>query len=170
MFRINHKLLSAQAVRFAIFGCVLTIALTAPALTQAQRSKGATTPTNPDDNQPAFHELRGLHIGMLADEARKKLGTPKEKSAEQDFYQFDDSEYVQVNYDKTGAVVTIAVDYMAGAKSVPTPKEVFGSESEAKADGSFFKRVDYTKAGYWISYARTAGSDSTTTITIQKLH
>lgn len=169
MFRINLKLFSDHAARLALFGCALAFALMTPAPCQAQRSKGAVS-TNPDDGQPAFHEFRGVHIGMLADDARKKLGTPRDKSPEQDFYLFNDTEAVQLNYDKTGAVSAISVDFMSGANGVPTSKDVFGADAEAKTDGSVFKRVDYPKAGYWISYSRTAGNDPTITITIQKLH
>jgi hypothetical protein len=106
---------------------------------------------------------------MAADEARKKLGNPRDKSAEQDFYVFNDNEAVQLYYDKTGAVSAISVDFMSGASGIPSSKEVLGTEAEAKADVSIFKRVDYPKAGYWISYSRTAGSDPTVTITIQKI-
>src|SRR5262249_19969693 len=167
MFHVNLKLFFDHAARLAVFGCALFFALMAPVTSQAQRSKGAPS-NNPEDGQPAFHELRGVHIGMLADDCRKKLGTPRDKSPEQDFYLFNDNEAVQINYDKTGVVSAISVDFMSGAKPVPTSKDVFGSESEAKADGSIFKRVDYPKAGYWISYSRTAGSDPTITITIQR--
>lgn len=167
MFRINLKLFSKYRAGLALFGCVAGFTLLTAAAAQAQRSKGSLTNNTPD--QPAFHELRGVHIGMLADEARKKLGTPRDKSAEQDFYVFNDNEALQVYYDKSGAVITLSVDFMTGANGVPTSKDVFGSESEAKADGSIFKRVDYPKAGYWISYSRTAGNDATTTITIQKI-
>jgi hypothetical protein len=170
MFRVNLKLFSNYRARLIFFGCVAAFALITATSAQAQRSKGSLTATNGEEGQPTFHEFRGVHIGMAADEARKKLGTPRDKSAEQDFYVFNDNEAVQINYDKTGAVILISVDFMSGANGVPTSKDVFGSESEAKADGSIFKRVDYPKAGYWISYSRTAGTDPTITITIQKLH
>ena len=169
MFRINLKLFGDNRARLLLFGCVAPLAVIAATSAQAQRSKGSLTTTTPDDGQPAFHEFRGVRIGMAADEARKKLGTPRDKSAEQDFYVFNDNEAVQVYYDKTGAVTAISVDFMSGANGVPTPKEILGSDAEAKADGSIFKRVDYPKAGYWISYSRTAGSDPTITITIQKI-
>lgn len=169
MFRINLKLFSKYRAGLALFGCIAGFSLLTATGAQAQRSKASLTNNTPEDNQPAFHELRGVHIGMLADEARKKLGTPRDKSAEQDFYVFNDNEALQVYYDKSGAVITLSVDFMSGANGVPTSKDVFGSESEAKADGSIFKRVDYPKAGYWISYSRTSGNDSTTTITIQKI-
>ena len=169
MFRTNLKLFYDHAGRLAVLGCAITFALMATAPCHAQRSRGASSAA-PDDGQPAFHELHGVHIGMLADEARKKLGAPRDKSPEQDFYVFNDNEALQINYDKAGAVTAISVDFMSGANGVPTSKEVFGSDLEAKADGSIFKKVDYPKAGYWISYSRTAGGDPTTTITIQKLH
>ena len=169
MFRVNLKLFSKYRAGLALFGSVAVFSLLTATTAQAQRSKGSSLTNTADDGQPAFHELRGVHIGMMADEARKKLGTPRDKSAEQDFYVFNDNEAVQVYYDKSGAVVTISVDFMSGANGVPTSKDVFGSETETKADGSTFKRVDYPKAGYWISYSRTAGSDATTTIIIQKI-
>lgn len=166
MFRIYLKLLSAQLF---VLGCAVAFALAAPGSAHAQRSRGAITSNAPVEGQPAFHEFRGVSIGMAADEARKKLGTPKDKSAEQDFYVFNDSEYVNVYYDKAGAVTVISVDFMSGASSVPTSKDIFGADVEAKADGSVFRRVDYPKAGYWVSYNRTAGNEPTTTITIQKI-
>jgi hypothetical protein len=168
MYRFNLKLFSNCRALVVFFGCVAAFALVAATSAQAQRSKGSLTNKSPEDGEPTFHEFRGVRIGMAADEARKKLGTPRDKSAEQDFYVFNDTEAVQVYYDKTGAVTAISVDFMSGANGVPTAKEILGSDAEAKADGSIFKRVDYPKAGYWVSYSRTAGSDPTTTITIQK--
>jgi outer membrane protein assembly factor BamE (lipoprotein component of BamABCDE complex) len=169
MFRVNLKLFSNYRARLVVFGGLAAFALLAATSAQAQRSKGSLTNNTPEEGQPTFHEVRGVHIGMAADEARKKLGTPRDKSAEQDLYVFNDNEALQVYYDKSGAVTAISVDFMSGASGVPTSKDVFGSESEAKSDGSIFKRVDYPKAGYWISYSRTAGSDPTITITIQKI-
>ena len=168
MFRVHLKLFSNCRVLLVFFGCLAAFALMAATSVQAQRSKGSLTNT-PEDGQPTFHEFRGVHIGMAAEEARKKLGTPRDKSAEQDFYVFNDNEAVEVYYDKTGAVTAISVDFMSGASGVPSSKDVFGAEAEAKADGSIFKRVDYPKAGYWVSYSRTAGNDPTITITIQKM-
>ena len=167
MFRIYLKLLSEHAARLIVFGCVVAFALTVPTLSQAQRSKGSLDKA--DDNQPAYNEFRGVRIGMAADEARKKLGTPKDKSAEEDFYVFNDNENAQVLYDKTGTVSTISVNFMSAASSIPTAKDVLGSEAEAKADGAVYKMVRYPKAGYWVAYSRTAGSDAMVTITIQKI-
>ena len=167
MFRVCLKLFSTEFKHVVLFVCAVTFALIAPGLSQAQRSRGSSNPG--DDNQPAFHEFRGVSIGMAAEDARKKLGTPKEKSPEQDFYLYNDTEALQIYYDKTGAVSAISVDFMSGSSGVPTSKDVLGAEAEAKADGSIYKLVRYPKAGYWVSYSRTAGTDPTITITMQKI-
>jgi hypothetical protein len=121
----------------------------------------------PDDD-PVFHEYRGVKIGWLADEVRKKLGSPANKGDEQDFYMFGEKETAQVLYDK-GQVTAISVDFMNGAKEVITPQQVFGADIDAKPDGSKYKLVRYPKAGYWVSYSRTAGETPIITVTIQRL-
>lgn len=167
MFRVYFKLFSSHSKVILLFSCTVAVALLAPATSEAQRSKGSLG--GGEDNQPTFQEFRGVRIGMAAEEARKKLGTPKDKSPEQDFYVFNDTEAIVVYYDKNGAVNAISVDFMSGANSVPTSKDVLGTEAEAKSDGSIYKMVRYPKAGYWVSYSRTAGNDPTVTITMQKI-
>jgi hypothetical protein len=66
-------------------------------------------------------------------------------------------------------VSAISIDFMSGSNGIPTAKEVLGTDADAKADGSIYKLLRYTKAGYWVSYSRTAGSSPTTTITMQKI-
>ena len=122
----------------------------------------------PPDEDPVFHEYRGVKIGWVADEVRKKLGNPANKGDEQDFYMFGEKETCQVLYDK-GQVTAISVDFMNGAKEVITPQQVFGADVEAKPDGSKYKLVRYPKAGYWVSYSRTAGDTPIITVTIQRL-
>jgi len=122
------------------------------------------------DDDPVFLDYRGIQIGWLADEVRKKLGTPVDKGEEQDLYVFNEKELCSVIYDKTTRKVTaISVDFMNGANSPITPQQVFGSDVETKSDGSKYKLVRYPKAGYWVSYSRTAGDSPLITITIQKL-
>ncbi len=121
-------------------------------------------------DDPLFANFKGVTIGMGTEDARKKLGSPKDKSDEQDFYLFNDNQAVQVYYDKASKKVTaISIDFMTGANEIPTAKQVIGSELEAKADGSGYKMVRYPKAGYWVSYSRTAGKEPTITITMQKI-
>ena len=123
----------------------------------------------PEDN-PVFQEYRGVKLGWVADDVRKKLGNPANKGDEQDFYVFNEKEMAQVLYDKaTKEVTAISVDFMNGARDILTPQQVFGSDFEAKADGSKYKLVRYPKAGYWVSYNRTAGDSPVITVTITKL-
>ena len=134
----------------------------------AQTTRKAPSPAA--DDEPVFNEYRGVQIGWLADEVRKKLGAPIDKGDEQDLFVFDGKEYCQVLYDKaTKKVTAISVDFQNGASGVITPQQVFGSDIEAKADGSKYRLVRYPKAGYWVSYNRTAGETPMITVTIQKL-
>jgi len=130
--------------------------------------KGGAKPAG-DEESALFHDYRGVQLGMTADEARKKLGDPKDKGDEQDFYVFYESETAQIVYDKEHKVVTISADFLTAGASVPTAKQVFGSDIEAKADGSVYKMVRFTKAGYWLSYNRTSGAPPLTTVTLQKI-
>lgn len=131
-----------------------------------------TAPTAGKDDGPVFHEYRGIQIGWLADDVRKKLGNPANKGEVEDFYVFGngDNERAQIIYDKTTRkVTTISVDFMNGATDVITPQQVFGADVETKADGSKHKLVRYPKAGFWVSYSRTAGDTPIISITMQKM-
>lgn len=167
MFRVCLKLFLSQIQGLIILSCAMMLTLLVPTTTKAQRTRG--TLDGAEENQPAVSQFKGVRIGMAADDARKKLGNPRDKSAEQDFYMVNDNEAVQVFYDKSGAVSAISIDFMNGANSVPTSKDVLGTDAEPKADGSVYKLVRYPKAGYWVSYSRTAGNEPTVTITMQKI-
>jgi hypothetical protein len=159
MFRVSLRLLPGRTI-VSLCGLLCLIAMPAPASTSyAQRG---------DD--PLFSDFKGVRIGMPTDEARKKLGSPKDKSDEQDFFLFNDNHTVMVYYDKaTKTVTAISIDFMNGANAIPAAKEVIGSDLDTKADGSGYKMVRYPKAGYWVAYSRTAGKEPTITITMQKL-
>jgi hypothetical protein len=107
---------------------------------------------------------------MAADEVRQKLGEPKDKGTEQDFYVFNESETAQIVYDKSQKVVTISADFLTQGPDVLTAKQVFGADIEAKPDGSVYKLVRFPKAGYWLSYNRTSGTPPMTTVTLQKIN
>jgi len=142
---------------------VLTLCLPAIARAQANKRLGGA-------EEPIFMEYRGVQIGWLADDVRKKLGDPANKGDEQDYYMFGEKEMAQFQYDKaTKKVIAISVDFINGANAVLTPQQVFGSDIEAKPDGSKYKLIRYPKAGYWLSYNRTAGDAPIITVTIQKL-
>ena len=159
MFCVSLRLWPRRIIAPSCLALFL-VAMTAPAFV-SHAQKG-------DD--PLFSEFKGVRIGTPTDEARKKLGNPKEKGDEQDFYLFNDNQVVQVYYDKgTKKVTAISIDFMNGANQIPAPKDVIGSEIDSKPDGSGYKSVRYPKAGYWVSYSRTAGKEPTITITMQKI-
>lgn len=167
MFCVSPRLFQGRISGFALLVAgTLTFVMLAPATVRAQRNKA---PVDEPENRPTFSEFKGVRIGMLAEESRKKLGNPRDKSAEQDFYIFNDNQAVSVFYDKAGAVSAISIDFMNGARPIPSPKEVLGTEADTKADGSVYKLLRYPKAGYWVSYSRTAGAEPTITITMQKI-
>jgi hypothetical protein len=144
---------------------VITLTIAGASLAQTTRK-----PTGTHEEEPVFLDYRGVKIGWVADEVRKKLGNPANKGDEQDYYRFGDNEACQILYDKaTSKVTAISVDFMNGAREVLTPQQVFGSDFEAKPDGSKYKLVRYPKAGYWVSYSKTAGDTPIITVTIQKL-
>ncbi|MDQ1728030.1 MAG: hypothetical protein QOD33_155 [Pyrinomonadaceae bacterium] len=122
-----------------------------------------------EEEAALFRDYRGVQLGMTADDVRKKLGAPKDKSDDQDFYIFNETETAQVVYDKEHKVITISADFLQAGTTVPTPKQVFGSEVEAKADGSVYKMMRFPKSGYWLSFSRTGGAAPLTTVTLQKI-
>ena len=152
--------------RFVTFLVVIAGALLALNTANAQRKGTGQTAS---DESPLFQAYRGIQLGMEADEVRKKLGDPKDKGDEQDFFVFNDTETAQIVYDKMHKVITISADFLVSGADVPTAKQVFGTEVEAKADGSIYKMVRFTKAGYWLSYNRTSGASPLTTVTLQKI-
>lgn len=167
MFFVSPRLLQNRLSKLSILpvGALVLIALAADT-SRAQRTKAAL---DEPEGRPAFSDFRGVRIGTTADEARKKLGNPRDKSAEQDLYIYNETQVVQVFYDKASAVSAISIDYMTGSTGVPSSKDVLGTDTEAKPDGSMYKMIRYPKAGYWVSYSRTAGNEPTITVTIQKI-
>lgn len=127
----------------------------------------SVTPS-PSDKK-TFSEYKGVAIGNTADMVRLKLGVPKDKSDEQDFYIFSDNESAQFYYDASHLVTAIMITYSGNLKNAPTPLAVFGEDAPPKPDGSIFKMVRYPKAGYWVSYNRSGGDDAVISVAIQKI-
>ena len=144
---------------------VISFTLAGVALAQTAQKR----PSAGAEEEPVFNEYRGVKIGWLADEVRKKLGNPANKADDQDYYEFGEKERAQVYYDKdTKQVLAISVDFIGAGTGVLTPQQVFGSDFEGKSDGSKSKLVRYPKAGYWVSYSRTAGDNPIISVTMQK--
>ncbi|HLL71427.1 MAG TPA: hypothetical protein VK363_08340 [Pyrinomonadaceae bacterium] len=159
-----------------VAACLLCLAAVAAQAQQTRASHAApradansNASANADADMPAFQEYKGVRIGMSADEARKKLGSPTDKGDTQDFYLVSEKESVQVMYDAERKVSALALIYMNAGANVPTAKAVMGTDIEAKPDGSLYKMVRYPKAGYWVSYSRTAGDAPIVSVTMQKI-
>ena len=145
---------------------VISLSFAGAALAQTAQRRSAAG----GEEDPVFHDYRGVKLGWLADDVRKKLGDPANKADDQDYYIFNENERAQVYYDKaTRQVTAISVDFMNGATGIITPQQVFGADFETKADGSKSKLVRYPKAGYWVSYSRTAGDSPIISVTMQKM-
>ena len=149
--------------------CLVAIVLLALTSANGQGPRKGAAHASGEEDSPLFHEYRGVQLGMTADDVRKKLGAPKEKGDEQDFFVFNEIETAQIVYDKTKKVITISADFMNPNTAVITAKEVFGAEIAPKPDGSVYKMVRYPKAGYWLSYNRTGGTSPLITVTLQKI-
>lgn len=162
MFCVSLRLISSRVIRpsFAVLAAFILIALSVSS--QAQRPRNGV-------DEPLWSDFKGVRIGMLMDDARKKLGSPRDKGDEQDFYVFNDNQAVQVYYDKAKTVSAISIDFMSGASDIPVSRDVVGAEADTRPDGSAYKMVRYPKAGYWVSYSKTAGNSPTITITMQKI-
>jgi hypothetical protein len=152
----------------SILLCLIAI-LVQSSISSSQPQTRKTKASGDDDETPLFQEYRSVRIGMLADEVRKKLTNPNDKSDEQDFFVFSETENAQVFYDKTHKVYAISANYLVGASDIPTPKAVFGSDIPPKPDGSMYRMVRYPKAGYWVSFSRTAGDSPLVIVTLQKI-
>ncbi|HEV7799299.1 MAG TPA: hypothetical protein VGO73_14160 [Pyrinomonadaceae bacterium] len=154
---------------FVFLVAAASLLLAVSSLNAQTTRKVAVAAAAAEDDSAVFKGYRGVQLGMTTDEVRKKLGTPKDKGDEQDFFIFNETETAQIVYDSTHKVVTISADFLNPGNSVPTAKEVFGSEVEVKADGSVYRMVRFPKAGYWLSYNRTGGNSPLTTVTLQKI-
>lgn len=128
----------------------------------------ATARAQDEPKEPPFRDFKGVCIGMSAQDARQKLGTPTEKSDAFDYYTLSEKQTVQVYYD-AGKVSAIAVMFTNPGADAISPKSIFGVEIDVKPDGSMYKMVRYQKAGYFVAYSRTAGDSPLVSVTIQKI-
>ena len=152
----------------AKFALLLLAALALLPTALAQKPAPAPAPADKAQEEPPFHDYKGVRIGMAADEARKLLGSPTDKDDKQEVFAISDDESCQVYYDAAKKVSAVSITYFS-TKAVPAPKSVLGEEPEAKQDGSVHKLIRFPKAGYWVSYTRTAGDSPMIIIAMQKI-
>lgn len=133
-------------------------------------SAARVTPrTLPTPERTLFTEYRGVKIGMPAADVRTKLGKAKDETDTQDQYIFSESESAQFYYDATKNVNAIMITFTGDVTKAPTAKDVFGQDLTPNDQGMIFKMEKYPKAGFWISYTRTSGSDQMVNIALQKM-
>lgn len=163
---IRIVFLAVLLVAFAVVGSFASFETSA-----ATASYAFALPTPAvDASKSTFAEYRGITVGTPRADTRGKLGEPKEKSDQQDYYVISDGESTQVVYDNDGKVRTISTSYFGDKVKPPTAKDVLGTDVEAGSDGAINKLVKFPKAGVWISYVRTGGSDPMVMITIQRMY
>jgi hypothetical protein len=77
---------------------------------------------------------------------------------------------MQVMYDGAKKVSAIALNFIGAGDKALMPNAVLGGDIEARPDGSLYKLVRYPKAGYWVSYSRTAGNSPIVSVMMQKMN
>jgi len=150
-----------------LIAVVFGLGLSFNANAQAQKVKAAFN-HEAATQQPLYTEYRGVRLGMSAEEARAKLGTPALKASDQEYYVFTENESAQIGYDTAHKAVTISVDYLGGI-GAPDYKAVVGGELQREANGTLYRMVRYESLGFWVSYNRTTGLVTSVSVTIQKI-
>src|SRR6476469_62022 len=116
---------------------------------------GAAAAQGTSQGKKVFSDYRGVSIVMTADDARKKLGEPADKSDTQDMFNFPGDESASVYYDAAKKVFAVSIMY--SGKTAPVAADILGEPADTRPDGSLFKMMRFPKAGYFVSFSRTAG-------------
>jgi hypothetical protein len=144
------------------------IAFLVPGRQSASARKMAPA-ADPTPEKSLFSEYRGVKIGMAATEVRSKLGKARDETDAQDQYIFSDNESALVYYDASKNVNAIMITFQGDVSKAPVAKDVFGEDVAPNPQGMIFRMEKYPKAGYWISYTRTTGTDAMVNIALQKM-
>jgi hypothetical protein len=150
----------------------------APSLAQTGESNDTSLSADehPAANKPAaaaFNNVKGITLGMTADQVTEKLGKPDTSDQTGMLFTLPNDQTLQLSLDADKKVRMIATVYSGKNAKAPEPVEVFGSGETVRpqADGRIYKLVRYPDAGYWIAYSRlNLESGPMTTITIQKIN
>ena len=167
MYLFGRSILVAVSFIFLLAAFIVTTPVGADAQTAVAQKSAPVSDTVPRNSHWAY---RKITIGMKADETRKALGDPKDKSDDQDLYLFTDDELAQVFYDANHTITAISITFYKDlVPKAPTPRDVLGEDAAPKPDGSIFKSVRFPKGGYSVSYSKTAGDSPSVSITFQKM-
>ena len=142
---------------------------TPPSEPESPSETSAATASAP---APAMIEIRGVKIGMSADEVVDKLGKPETSDAGSMYFDLSDGQAMQLVVDDKKLVSTLSMMYHGKNSDAPEFADVFGSgvAPDKNDGGSIFKRIRYSDLGIWIAYSRIGDKDNPmTTVTIQKI-
>jgi hypothetical protein len=122
--------------------------------------------------RPMVTELRGITIGMTADDVKDKLGKAEISEEHSLYYELADGESMQVQLDADKKVKMASMIYMGKKVDAPEYDQVFGTSAApaTEADGRIYDLVRYPDSGYWVAYSRlTVEDEPMTTVTIQSM-
>ena len=164
MYRFGRTIFVALSFSFL----AVSILLSAPIEANSQSAAKKASPVS-EVTKSSHWAYRKVTLGMNADETRKTLGDPKDRSDDQDLYLFTEDELAQIYYDRNHLITAISVTFYKDLAKAPTARDVLGEDAPKGAAGSIFKTVRFPKAGYSVSYSKTSGDSASVSITFQKL-
>ena len=159
--------ITVTEVIFLLIGIILLLALGGIVANGQSRTAGpGTLKAQAQVQQPLYREYRGVRLDMTAAEVRAKLGEPAMKSDEQDFFVISANETAQIAYNAAQKVITISTDYTGGV-GAPDYRSVVGEGMLLqRPDGTVFKMVMNDAERFWVTYSKSATTQSIVTITI----
>ena len=122
---------------------------------------------------PMVADLKGVKIGMTADEVEKVLGDADSKDATSLYFDLKNGESMQMQLGADKKVTMMAAIYTGSNAKAPEITAVLGPDAAAEPgeDGRIYKLVRYPDAGYWVAYSRiNASGNPMTTVTITKIN
>ena len=179
--KILFNMVSHKAARLAVL-LAFTIVFAPAAFAQTHEDTQVSepvaavekpkTPAVPGALVPVVADLRGISLGMTADEVKKALGSPDTEDATGMYFELKNGESVQLRLDADKKVSMIAAMYTGKNAKAPEFTAVFGPEAkiEPGENGRLYKLVRYPASGYWVAYSRiNTGDSAMTTVTMTKL-
>ena len=174
-----YKIIRTGARTFAATGFALLIAGSAIGQTAEQQITEPVAARQPksasvrNPSAPMVADLKGVKIGMTADEVEKVLGNADSKDATSMYFDLKNGESMQMQLDADKKVSMMAAIYTGSNAKAPEMTAVLGPDAamEPGEDGRIYKLVRYPAAGYWVAYSRiNAGGNPMTTVTITKMN
>ncbi|HMJ09488.1 MAG TPA: hypothetical protein VK468_10810 [Pyrinomonadaceae bacterium] len=133
----------------------------------------AKTPAVAGAPVPVVSDVKGISIGMTADEVKKALGDPQLDDATSMYFELKNGESLQLQLGDDKKVTVISAMYSGKDAKAPEITAILGPDVKAEPgeNGRIYKLVRYPSAGFWIAYSRiNSGSSPITSVTIQKLN